>query len=322
MRGIQKNGWVRLLADWLTALPHPALAVEISPAQIAAVRWSRAGLIEGLAVEPLPPGALVASPVETNFFDVPAIRTALTNACSKLQVKDEAVTLLLPDPVIRVFVQHFDDFPRVHREALPMLRWKLRKSIPFEIGDAVLSYNRQTGRKAVDVVTVLARQRIVREYEQLAESAGMYPGIILSSSLAALTLLDAQKPTLFARVSNSTLTTVIVHKDMLCGYRCTELSVSVAELTSKMFLDEIYPMAAYFQDTWQEGIQSVRVSGVRLAEVEGPLREEFRCEVLSSLNSAVSEGRVPESAQPLVDRGLEGLLGWMMNRAELVRRQY
>jgi type IV pilus assembly protein PilM len=306
---------VRLLADWLTALPHPALAVEISPSQIAAVRWSRAGLIEGVAVEPLPPGALVASPVETNLVDVPALRTALTNACRKLQVKDEPVTLLLPDPVIRVFVQHFDDFPRAHREALPMLRWKLRKSIPFEIDDAILSYNRQIGRKAgIDVVTVLARQRIVREYEQLAESAGMFPGVILSSSLAALTLLDARKPTLFARVSGTTLTTVIVQKDMLCGYRCTELSVPIAELTPKMFLDEIYPMAAYFQDTWQEGIQSVRVSGVRLAEVEGPLRDEFHCGVLSSLNSAVSEGRVPESAQPLVDRGLEGLLGWMMNR--------
>jgi hypothetical protein len=316
MQGFQKIGWVRLLADWLRALPHPALAVEISPLQIAAVRWSRVGQIEDVAVEPLAPGALLASPVEANLADVPALRTALTKACSKLQVKDQPVTLLLPDPVIRVFVQHFDDFPRAHREALPMLRWKLRKSIPFEIDDAVLSYNRQTGRKAgVDVVTVLARQRIVREYEQLAESAEMFPGVILSSSLAALTLLDAQKPTLFARVSGTTLTTVIVQKDMLCGYRCTELSVPVAELTPKMFLDEIYPMAAYFQDTWQEGIQSVRVSGVRLAEIEGPLREEFHCEVLSSLNSAVSEGRVPESAQPLVDRGLEGLLGWMMNRA-------
>ena len=210
----------------------------------------RSHLVEGLTVELLPPGALVASPVEANIADTPALRAALTKACSKLQVKDEAVTLLLPDPVIRVFVQHFDDFPRAHREALPMLRWKLRKSIPFEIDDAVLSYTRQTGRKAgVDVVTMLARQRIVREYEELAESAGMSPGVILSSSLAALTLLDAQKPTLFARVSNTTLTTVIVQKDMLCGYRCTEHSVPVAELTPKLFLDEIYPMVTYFQDT-------------------------------------------------------------------------
>jgi type IV pilus assembly protein PilM len=305
------------MANWFTALPHPSLAVEISTAQIAAARWSRAGLVEGVAVEPLPAGALVASPVEVNLANGPAVRSALAKACSQLHVNDEPVTLLLPDPVIRVFVQHFDEFPRAQAEALPMLRWKLRKSIPFEIDDAVLSFNRQDGRKAgVDLVTVLARKRIVEEYETLAESAGMFAGVILSSSLAALTLLDTQKPTLLARISDGTLTTMVVQREMLCGYRCTELSVPIAELTPKILLDEIYPMAAYFQDTWQESIQSVQVSGMdtRFGELAGPLREEFHCEVVSPLKSAVSVKRIPDSAKPLVDHGLEGLLGWMLNR--------
>jgi len=29
-----------------------------------------------------------------------------------------------------------------------------------------------------------------------------------------------------------------------------------------MLLEEIYPVAAYYQDTWREGIQQVRVAGL------------------------------------------------------------
>ena len=70
--------------------------------------------------------------------------------------------------------------------------------------------------------------RIIREYESLAEGVGFRPGVVLSSSLAAVSLLDEEKPTLLARVSGSALTTVIVRNGVLCGYRCTELPALAA----------------------------------------------------------------------------------------------
>jgi hypothetical protein len=83
-----------------------------------------------------------------------------------------------------------------------------------------------------------------------------------------------------------------------------------------MLLEEIYPVAAYYQDTWQEGIQSVRVAGLggRLPEFVPPLENEFHCEVHSLLHTAISEGRVSNDARPLAERELEGLVGWMMQR--------
>jgi type IV pilus assembly protein PilM len=198
-----------------------------------------------------------------------------------------------------------------------MLRWKLKKSVPFEADETVISYMRQPPREdGVDVVTALARLRILREYEALAEAAGLYPGVVLSTSLAAITLLDDKKPTLLARVSGLALTTAIVRDGVLCGYRCTELPAHGIALTPQMLLEEIYPVAAYYQDTWQEGIQSVRVAGLgeRLSEFVQPLRDEFHCEVQSLLNTALSEGRVPEDAKPLADRELEGLVGWKLHR--------
>ncbi len=316
-QGIYQFEWVRRVARWLDAMPHAALAVELAPDRVAAARWSRAGSLDGYAVESLPVGALVPSAVEANIVNSAAVKAAVGNACDRLRSRDEDVAMILPDTVIRVFVQHFEEFPRSAEEAVPMLRWKLKKSVPFEADETLISYMRQAPREAgVDVVTALARLRIIREYESLVEAIGLRPGVVLSSSLAAISLLEDEKPTLLARVSGSSLTTAIVRRGVLCGYRCTELPAHGANLTPQMLLEEIFPVAAYYQDTWQETIQSVRVAGLgaRLPEFIRPLEDEFHCEVRSLLHSAVSDGSIKEDARPLADRELEGLIGWMLQR--------
>src|SRR6202171_3150799 len=268
-QGIYEFDWVRRIARWFDAMPPVSLAVEVGPDRVAAARWGRTGSLDGYAVELLPPGALAPSAVEANIVNGAAVKAAVTDVCNRLNSRDEDVAMILPDTVIRVFVQHFEDFPRSAAEAVPILRWKLKKSVPFEADETLISYMRQAPRETgIDVVTALARLRIIREYESLAEGVGLRPGVVLSSSLAAVSLLDEEKPTLLARVSGSTLTTSIVRRGVLCGYRCTELPAHGMHLKPQMLLEEIFPVAAYYQDTWQEAIQSVRLAGLdtRLAE--------------------------------------------------------
>src|SRR5260370_16621628 len=137
----------------------------------------------------------------------------------------------------------------------------------------------------VNVVTALARLRIVREYESLAEGARLYPGVVLSSSLAAIALLEDKSATLLARVSGSALTAAIVRDGVLCGYRCTELPAHGGEITPQVLLEEIYPVAAYYQDTWGEDIASVRVAGLRprFPDFVKPLASQFPSHVRSLL---------------------------------------
>ena len=312
---IYQNSLVARVFRWLDAIPHPPVAIEIASDRIAVARWARTGSLDSFAVELLPPGALVPSAVEANLVNSPGAFAAISKACERVRTREEDVALILPDPVIRVFVQHFEEFPRSDEEAIPMLRWKLKKSVPFEADETVISYMRQPAREAgVDIVTALARLRIIREYESIAEKVGLYPGVVLSSSLAAVSLLEDEKATLLARVSGSALTTAIVRHGVLCGYRCTDLPARGAGLTPQMLLEEVFPVAAYYQDTWQEAIASVRLAGLgaRLDEFVKPLEEEFHCPVRSLLSSAFSEGRFKEDARQLADRELEGLLGWMV----------
>ena len=198
-----------------------------------------------------------------------------------------------------------------------MLRWKLKKSVPFEVEETLLSYMRQQARgEGVDVVTAIARLRIIKEYESVLDAQGIRPGVVLSSTLAAISLLQGARPTLLARLSGTSLTTAIVREGVLAGYRCTELPAPAAQITPHVLLEEIFPLAAYYQDTWQEGIQAVRVAGLqrRLPEFVQPLQDEFKCDVGSLLSSAISEGRLRSDVRPLADRELDGLVGWMMHR--------
>jgi len=122
-----------------------------------------------------------------------------------------------------------------------MLRWKLKKSVPFEVDETLISYMRQAPREGgVDVVTALGRLRIVREYEGAAEQCSLQPGVVLSASLAAVALLADQRPALLARVSGTSLKPrPSCAKGVLCGYRCTDLPAQVAQLTPQMLLEEI-----------------------------------------------------------------------------------
>jgi len=314
---IQKVGPVGRMVRWLDAMPHPPIAIEIAWDRVAGVRWSRSGSVEEFAVEALPVGAIVPSAVEANIADAGGARSAILRVCNQLHATDEDAALLLPDPVIRVFVQRFDEFPRSPKEAIPLLRWKLKKSVPFEAADTAISYVVQGSQESgVDVVAVVARLRVIREYEEFAESAGLHPGVVLSSSLAALTLLEDQRPTLLARVSNTALMTSIVRNGLLCGYRCTELPARAKELTPQVLLDEIYPVAAYYQDTLDARIESVQISGIgsRFAEFARVIENEFKCKVQPLLHNSASDKRLPSNARPLVDGGFEGLLGWMLSR--------
>lgn len=280
-------------------------------------RWGKPGTSVNCKIEPLPPGALVPSALDTNILNGEAVGGALGRVCQQLKANDEDVTLLLPDPVVRVFLHHFEEFPRSTREAVPMLRWKLKKSLPFDENEAVLSFMRQTRKgTGCDVAVAIARQKIVREYETLVESAGLRPGVILSSCLTAVALQEGPKPTLLARVSGKSLTTAIVCEEILQVYRCTELSVPGRELAPQALLEEIFPVTAYYQDTWHNEVQAVLLAGLgaRWREFVGPIENELRCPVRSLLESAVAGGQIPVEGRTLAHQELEGMAGWMLNR--------
>lgn len=309
------------LLGWLDAMPHPAMACEIAAGHVAVAAWTGGRLgLDGFALEPLSAGALAVSPLELNIVDAEAVRGALARALNKMHGRGKEVALLLPDQVVRVFILHFDTFPKRADEAEPLLRWRLKKSVPFDLEEAVLSHMMQPASRSlgtgVDVLASIARRKIVRQYEEIVEAAGLTPGVVLGSTLATLPLLDSERPTLLARVTSRTLTTVITRGEVLCVYRCTELPVEADALEPAALLEEVYPAMAYYQDNWKETVQQVRLAGLggRTEEFRQALAAEMNCSVAALLASSAVENRLSGDAKTLVDRQMDALVGWMMNR--------
>jgi len=305
------------LARWLDAIPHPPVACEIGPRHVAAARYTRtAPGLEDYAVESLPEGAIAVSPVELNIVDAAGVRSAVERVLRRIHVRGQQGTLLVPDQVVRVFLLNFETFPKSSEEALPLLRWRLKKSVPFDVEDTVVSFTRQASPgEGVGVLAAVARARIIRQYEEMVEAAGLEPGVVLSSTLGVLPLLEADRPALLARLTGTTLTTVLTRGDVLCVYRCSE-SEPAATLTPQALLAEMYPAVAFYQDTWKESVAQVRLAGL------GSRYEEFRQAVQAELGVNVAPlappvgmaERSPGDARGLMDRNVESLVGWMMNR--------
>ena len=316
---------------WLDHLPSPALACEIGPHGVAAARGAKHRVaLEAHAFEALPAGAVLPSPVEPNIISPDAVRQALQRVLTRVAGHDAGTVLVIPDQVVRVFLLPFDNFPHHAEEAIPLLRWRLKKSVPFDVDDTVVSYAVQDSAPkptesgaalaagGVQVLTAVARQRIVRQYEELLESVGRSAGVVLSSTLAALPLVDDTHPSLLARLCGRTLTTVIVRRGVLAVYRCTEMPAGADALAPQSLLDEIYPASAYYHDTWGEPVAQARLAGFgdRYEEFREAVERELSCKAAPLSASAVLEERPVGEARATIDRDFDALVGWMLYREE------
>ncbi len=298
-------------------MPHPSLVVEIAQDHVAAAHWGMRGGLEASVIENLPAGAVMPSAVEPNVTQPEAVRVALRRVFGSVPHRGAPLAVLVPDMAVRVFVLPFESLPRKADDALQLLRWRLKKSVPFDVDETTVSWMRQSGRDGVlEVVTAIARRRILREYEELLESMDARPGVVLSSTLAVLPLLGRSGPTLLARLCGSTLTTAVVQGESLCVYRSTELVAGVRHSDTQAVLDEIFPAAAYFQDTWGQEIDRAYVSGFGEAGdlFRDALGRELKIEV-QTIAEAAGAHALDSQAKSLLRQGLDGLAGWAINGA-------
>jgi type IV pilus assembly protein PilM len=306
-------GPVRRIDRWLHAMPHPSSVVEIAKDRVSAARWlKRRGHLESFASEPLSPGAVMPSPVDTNIPQPESVKSALRRVLGRVPQHGAPLALLVPDQVVRVFILPFETLPRRYEEALPLLRWRLKKSVPFDVEETVVSWMRQEGRDGkLEVIAAIARQSIVREYEQLLESLDATVGVVLSATLSCLPLLEERGATLLVRLSGTTLTTVIVRGANLCVYRSSEMS---SDLAPHAMLEEIFPAIVYYQDTWGEMVDRAACAGfgARLGAFRTALSEELRVPV-GLLADTPQVTQLSSSAKDLVQQDLDALVGWTLN---------
>jgi type IV pilus assembly protein PilM len=227
---------------------RPPAAVELAPEGVLAAALPGQGQPPVYAFQPLPAGALVPSIDEPNLHAAEAVAAAIRSTLGQVSPRTRAVTLVLPDTVIRVFMLDFDSLPGKASEAYPVLRFRLRKMVPFDVEHAGLSYQVLAEDKTeCKVLAAILPGPILAEYEAAVRTAGYEPGAVLSSSLAALEAIDSMEAVLEANLSGLALTTSIINGQDLLLYRTLDLPSDPA-LRLQEVQRGIAVACAYFED--------------------------------------------------------------------------
>ena len=150
-----------------------------------------------------------------NVLNPEALRTALSGALGAVAGKSRDVIVVLPDVAIRMMLMDFDALPAKPDEIEPVIRFRLKKSLPFDVDQAMLSYDVTRSNGTVRVVAAMAPREIIEEYEKAFRDIGYEPGVVLPSSLAALGLVDGERPTLVLKVDPMNITiTAVEHQEL------------------------------------------------------------------------------------------------------------
>src|SRR5664279_4651503 len=230
---------------------RPRLACEILPEGVVAARQD--SVTEESAITtfaPIPAGAIAAGLKTPNLVNHAAVVAAIRSALDELAPRDKKITLVIPDAAVRVLLLDFDSLPPKAADILPVLRFRLRKLVPFDVDEAGISYQELATQVSgqVRVLIAIVPHDVLEEYESVVREAGYEPGAILSSSLAAIAAGRIEDPMLILNRNGNTITTAIAQPNDLLLHRTLELPANDAEITSELQRTVNVAMA-YFEDT-------------------------------------------------------------------------
>jgi type IV pilus assembly protein PilM len=279
--------------------PKPKLACEISADRILAGRVSESGgrSLEACVSNELAPGSVVPDLIETNLRQPDGVFEILRDTLTSLGGRSHDVIAVLPDAAVRVMLLDFETLPSKREEAESVVRFRLKKSLPFDVDKAQVSYHVQPSNGGLRVIAAVALTNVIEDYEAAFRQAGFEPGVVMPSMLAALGAANAQQPSLVIKVDARTTSIAILDGQQLLLFRTLENTRGVT-ITGEQLAEEVYPSVVFFQDTYHLNIGQIFVAGLPESGGAAPaLRAQTGAQVrdlVSSSQLGGSIGKIPQ----------------------------
>jgi type IV pilus assembly protein PilM len=130
-------------------------------------------------------GLVAPSLTTPNLPDRAAVGSAVARVLQALGIRTRRVALVLPDGVAKVSLVKFEKVPERAADLEQLVRWQVKKSVPFPLEQSQISWSRGADDKkaagasgAAEFVVAVARRDIVAEYQTVCVSAGLHPGLV------------------------------------------------------------------------------------------------------------------------------------------------
>src|SRR5271156_442208 len=270
---------------------RPKLACEITPEGVVAARQQKEEQAV-MSFASLPAGVVTPGLAERNFTDQAMVVAALRKALDEVSAREKQLTLVVPDAAVRVLMLEFDMLPAKVQEAMPIVRFRLRKLMPFEVDDAAVSYQGMSQKRD-------QTHALVTGMPGTGRAAGYEPGVVLPSTLAALAALMTSDAALVVNRNGLSLTTAITSGDELLLHRTLELPVN-EERHHEELAQSVSVTRAYFEDTLHATPEVLHYVGSGGAEeflrvlAEAAEEDGFRVRDLVTTPAMVASGTMPK----------------------------
>jgi len=234
---------------------------------VAGVNSSRKR-IAAKGISTLSDHAVNGSLLEKNIIDHGRVFEFLKELMGETGFRGHEIGVVIPDDSARISFITTETLPGSEEERAAFIRWKLKKTVPFEIETAQVAYNILGTRfngddKGTDLLVTLSPRSVIEEYEFLMEELGYEAGFVIPSSLAALNLFSIPAgDVLFLKIAPGCIATTIFRNGQAEFYR------KVAETP---LFDAIYPTLMYYQDK----LGGSGLTGVTVCEYDMDMASEL-----------------------------------------------
>jgi type IV pilus assembly protein PilM len=142
----------------------PRLACEIAADRVLVGRLAEdRRSLEACAARELAPGSVIPDLVEGNLRQRDAVTAAVQSALGSVAGRSHDLIAIVPDAAVRVVLLEFDALPSDPEEAVGVVRFRMKKSLPFDVDKARVSYHSQKTADGVRVVAAVALASVVED---------------------------------------------------------------------------------------------------------------------------------------------------------------
>jgi type IV pilus assembly protein PilM len=220
-----------------------------------------------LRVTQLPEPALAISPAEPNVTRLDLLQAGFPKTVANGGRRAKAA-LVIPDYSARITVLDFDELPNDEDQRVALVRFRLRKSVPFPIDDAQVSYSiqsRDPAQKKLEVVVAAIARTVLTEYENVLRSFGFQVGLVVPSCLATVPICSAAAGTLslLAKLSGNILSILLIQDQQIRVVRCIDLvseESGVSDL-SELISTLLQQTLAFAEDELSQPVQRLILCG-------------------------------------------------------------
>lgn len=221
------------------------VGIEIRPDGVSCVMVTgsqSAPRVERVAAVAFPAETVRVSLKEQNILQPDVFVERIKSVHNLILSRSGKVSVSLPDSVGRMLLLDLEGRFKSRAEALDLIRWKLKKSIPFDLADTHLDYQKLATREngEMSLLVALVSKTVISQYEELLQTAGLIPSQIDFNTFNLCRVFDRylalEDDSILISYYDSTLAIIAFNQGIPEFIRIKDLSGTIAT-DSRVFME-------------------------------------------------------------------------------------